>query len=133
MKNKDILPGIKLKNENSTFKVIEKFHNLFRPVTFKKSNSKVPSNLPTSCILNGIVDKEIFSNHKFLLLKKVYILFEYDDDLRIAGSREIKDFYINLEPWEDYDFCVFDESYDWCIGVTHNDDVFLVDPKGKFT
>lgn len=127
MANIDNVPGEKI-SEIQANNLIIAFRKKFRERQFKK----YPLNVPTACCLEGIKDESIFSNSTFLNLNKIYILFDYDNDLRLASPSDIKDFYNNLEPWEDYDFCLFDDTFSWCIGVTHNNDVIVVDSDGLF-
>ena len=49
------------------------------------------------------------------------------DLLRIATPLEVLDYLKNKEPWEDYDICLFDDSLEWCVGITHNDEIFVTD------
>lgn len=112
------IPGIKI-NRSQIDEVFVNFVKKFR-------EEGIPLNIPTSCCLKGEKDKEIFRSDFFLSKDNVYLFFDYDKDLRLLTAHQVLDFYENLEPWEDYDFCIFDETLKWCIGVTHNDDVIVV-------
>ena len=63
-----------------------------------------------------------FKRHLEAIVSPVFILFEYDDDLRVVRPQEVIAFVAALQPWEDYDFCVFDAELNWCLALTHNGD-----------
>lgn len=94
---------------------------------FRESNIKVPSNLPTSCTLKGLKGEKVFRSRKFLQYGHVYLYFDYTSQLLKTTPEEAVEYYKKKQPWEDYDFCIFDSELKWCIGVTHNGDVILVD------
>jgi hypothetical protein len=99
-------------------------------VKFRSKDVNIPSNLPTACQLMGEKDVDIMNSSNYLKLNKVYYYFDSSNQLFEASPKEISDYYNSRQPWEDYDFCIFDSDMKWCIGITHNDDVILVDPEG---
>jgi hypothetical protein len=90
----------------------------------------MPDNVPTACTLDGKKDSSAIKSRAFRSMKTLFVLFESPNKLYIASGEEVFQFYDRLEPWEDYDFCVYDETLNWCIGVTHNDDVLVIDQEG---
>ena len=112
---------------NEAEQVILKFLNKFR-----KKDVNIPSNLPTACQLDGLKNNNILESSKFLNIDKVFYYFDSSKQLFKASTKEITDYVKKRQPWEDYDFCIFDLEVKWCIGITHNDDVILVDPEGVF-
>ncbi len=87
----------------------------------------IPSNLPTACTLKGVKAKSINELKSFEGSEKVFVYWDEGDSLRIDKIQNIIKFWENRNPWEDYDFCIFPESLDWCIGLTHNDYCVLVE------
>lgn len=103
--------------------IINKFVRTYRGCLY----DGMPDNVPTACTLDGEKDSSVFDSEIFRSKKSLYVLFESPYELYIASGEEIFQFYHALEPWEDYDFCVYDETLNWCIGVTHNEDVLVID------
>jgi hypothetical protein len=103
--------------------IIDKFVKNYR----RNLYNGMPENVPTACTLDGTKNLDIIHTETFRLIKKLYVLFESPDELYVASGEDVLGFYDSLEPWEDYDFCVFDDSLNWCIGVTHNEDVIVID------
>lgn len=97
---------------------------------FRSKNVNIPSNLPAACQLRGIKDIDVLKASNFLNLNKVFYYFDSSNQLFEASPKEVSEYYNSRQPWEDYDFCIFDSEMRWCIGITHNDDVILVDPEG---
>ncbi|WP_028314852.1 hypothetical protein [Desulfatibacillum aliphaticivorans] len=116
-------PGIEISSQEAK-PIVEAFL-----AKFKSKDVNIPSNLPTACQLKGIKDIDVLRSSKFLNLNKIYYYFDFSNQLFETLPKEILEFYDSLQPWEDYDFCIFDSGMKWCIGVTHNDDVILVDPE----
>lgn len=118
-----IVPGRKIESDEAK-QIISNFRHAFR----RLSPQEIPDNLPTACIIEGLENQNAFDDIKFLSLDQIYILFENEQELRSTTPKLLKDYYDNRQIWEDYDFCVFDEQYLWCIGVTHNGQIFVDDP-----
>ena len=108
-------------------KIIKGFLHRFRKV----DSARVPSNLPTACILQGRKLKDISNIPN--LLRKPRIFFYLDPApcfLYLTEPESVLNYLAKRQPWEDYDICLFDESLEWCIGITHNDDIIVSDTKG---
>ena len=93
---------------------------------YRKQSPLIPSNLPTACLLEGRKARTVAD----LLLnfddQEVFVYWDQGTALRRESFRVVSKFWATREPWEDYDFCVFPRSLDWCIGFTHNDYCVLV-------
>ena len=108
-------------------KVVSDFLRRFR----KGDPRRVPSNLPTACVVEGHKDKNILKSPNFLAKQRVFFFLDPDPPLLYSADPSSVLKYLAIrQPWEDYDICLFDESLDWCIGITHNDDVIVSDVKG---
>jgi hypothetical protein len=87
---------------------------------YRKQSPLIPSNLPTACLLEGRKARTVAD----LLLnfddQEVFVYWDQGTALRRESFRVVSKFWATREPWEDYDFCVFPRSLDWCIGFTHN-------------
>ncbi len=119
-------PGIRI-DEIIAKPIISKFLKIYRI-----QDPTIPSNLPTCCILEGIKNSLVLYSNKFLSYKKVYLLYEPSKQLYEVSPPNFLDYLRIKQPWEDYNMCVFDEDMTWCIGVTHNDDVIVVDTENYF-
>lgn len=118
-------PGSQVAKERAK-PIIDKFIRAYRGCLY----DGMPENVPTACTLDGEKDSGAIDSENFRSMKSLYVLFESPNELYIASGEEVFQFYDGLEPWEDYDFCVYDETFNWCIGVTHNEDVLVIDKKG---
>lgn len=58
--------------------------------------------------------------------KKIYFYLERQNKLYLTYYSKICDYVENLEPWEEIDGYVFDESYEWIIAITHEDNKSLI-------
>ncbi len=92
----------------------------------------IPSNVPTACTLVGYEDEHLFQSRRWPDHESLYVLFEYPRELRQASGEAVKEFLRSKEPWEDYDLCIFGTNLSWCVGVTHNAKVLVVDEYGFF-
>jgi hypothetical protein len=92
-----------------------------------KELNNIPSNLPTACTLDGIEDNRVFESEQFLSTPEVLVLFEYPREVFVASPEGVLDFIRSKEPWEDHDICVFPRDLAWCVGLTHNEKIFVVD------
>jgi hypothetical protein len=117
-------PGVEIEAEKAQ-PIISEFLDKFR-----EKDVSIPSNLPTSCQLEGKKNNDILSSLKFLNYDKVFYYFDASNQLFEASPNELSEYFNKRQPWEDYDFCIFDPEMKWCIGITHNDDVILLDPEG---
>lgn len=116
------LPG-RLIPEEIAAAAIEKFE-----ARYKMNNARgFADNVPAACALQGRRDSNYLDNEAFRNRRLVFFYFDNPAMLREANPGEIAEYYRKREPWEDYDFCVFDESLKWCVGVTHNDDIIVVE------
>lgn len=55
-------------------------------------------------------------------------IFMYHERLKtlyLTSFEEIYTYIEQLEPWEDIDCLVFDEEFNWFMGITHDDSVLL--------
>jgi hypothetical protein len=65
-------------------------------------------------------DSSIFSSPDFLKYDTLY--FSNGDSgkyLHKAKPSEIFNFFSKMQPWDDGNYYIFDEEYDWCIIFTH--------------
>lgn len=99
---------------------LSEFRSRFRP------KQEIPDNVPTACLLRGERDSEVLNSAEFLRHGVVHVMFEYDEQVRVATASEVAKYVAERQPWEDYDFCVCDPALSWCVGVTHNEDVIVV-------
>ena len=91
-------------------------------------NKNMEAIVPMACRLLGEAEEAsslIKNNQVFDDALRVFALFENIDVLRKATFGEVRRYIDVKEPWEDYDILVFDESFEWYLGFTHNDAVLL--------
>ena len=96
---------------------------------FRGSGPEVVSNLPTACTLKG---KELRRKDVLELFDKAtdcYVYWDSNQELREESIERVMEFWMNREPWEDYDFCVFPKSLSFCLGFTHNHRIILKETK----
>lgn len=86
------------------------------------------SNVPYACALDGILRPDIFQEDWFLSAARLYAFFEHPVEVFETTPDQVIEFTEKKEEWEDYDFCLFDESMNWCVCSTHNGDLLFVAP-----
>lgn len=99
---------------------LSEFRSRFRP------RQDIPDNVPTACLLQGDRDPEVLKSPEFLRHDVVHVMFEYNEQVRVATAIEVARYVEERQPWEDYDLCICNPALTWCIGVTHNEDVIVV-------
>jgi hypothetical protein len=110
-----------LLNENSKFPIIEKFKAIF-----------VDEDFPERILLSN----HLKHKDKVLPLKtlrtlevpnpdNVYLYHERLGEMYETDLDSVYSYLEQLEPWEDVDLILFDNSFTWYICVTHNDSVIL--------
>ena len=76
-----------------------------------------------------LMPDEVFANFDLVPIynrEEVIIFFEnYHIMMKSSWGKAIA-FLKEREPWEDFDVCIFDESMDWCVALTHNDEIKAV-------
>jgi hypothetical protein len=96
---------------------IHVFVSKFRP----RTGSTVASNIPTACLLQGEEVDEITAALPPKGDAAVFTFFENTSEVYCTTWAAVLQYLQKREPWEDYDICVFDESLDWCFGISHED------------
>lgn len=61
----------------------------------------------------------------------LFFYLERTEELYIAGYGEICSYISSLEPWEEIDAVIFDQTMDWTIAVTHEDFSILIGLPGR--
>ena len=122
------LPGILIKNSSAAL-IIQRFRKAYRVYTDER-----PSNIPTWCTFpegRQITWDEFYTKLKELSTdKRMYFYREGGDHekytLKHATATEIEVFFTTRQPWQDKDYYIFDESFRYCIAITHDDDIIFV-------
>ena len=105
-----------------SIEMIEKFRSKYRG-----TDKHWADNVPTACTLNGALNHSVFTLKSFCKKKEVYFLVEYwPRELRVTTPQKIIEFHNSQKNWEDHDYCIFDATLSWCVGVTHNEDIIVV-------
>ncbi len=115
-KMKHTMPEIltaNLKNASLIKNFLKKYRN--------SGSSKEAFNIPTACTLSGKKGKKLTDIKSFSGDEEVFIYWDEGELLRKDKLKNINEFWESREPWGDYDFCIFPESLNWCIGFTHNE------------
>ena len=107
-------------------RVISDFLLRFR----KTAASQSPSNIPTACVLRGRKFRDLLIPPKLLEKHQILFFLESASILNVVDPSAVVHYFEERKPWEDYDICLFDESLEWCIGITHNGDTIITDAEG---
>lgn len=119
------LPGVEMSSSVAK-NILAKFRSVFRPA----GTVMIPSNIPTACLLRGRKDHNVLNTSQFLKHQTIFFVIEGTHTvIRSARPCEIVNYIKKREPCEDYDICLFDSSFSWCVGITHNDDIVIVENK----
>jgi len=100
----------------------EAFLARFRTV----SPAAVASNIPTACVLKGRRTPDYLNSRYFLTRKSVFFYLDSQEGLHQTEPAEVLQYLSTREPWENYDICLFDETLEWCVGITHDNYVIVV-------
>lgn len=105
------------KSEQILGKFKERFINESYPerILFINHLNKIEKTIPVEELRNVKLPQEynIYMYHE--RLKTVYL----------TSFEEICMYIEQLEPWQDVDCLVFDEGFEWFLGITHNDTILL--------
>ena len=104
--------------EETRREVIARFRSVFR-----RTGPETPANLPTACTFPFALDEDPAVALHSRTAREVFVLFEHSADLRRTSVPQLLSFLKERQPWENTDICVFDDTFSWCVGLTHNDRV----------
>ena len=80
----------------------------------------ISDSVPIACRLRPEEQADELQATWLLQAQKLIVYLEnYDLMVRATATAALR-FFSELEPWEDIDACLFDDSMDWCAAVTHN-------------
>lgn len=101
-------------------KILKRFISLY------VDQKKIPQYTLLWNSLKDEIDTRCFSFSRlvslsFLKYKTLFLYNEREKALYQIEWKGIVDFIDGLEPWEDIDFLVFDNSFSWFAAVTHED------------
>lgn len=82
------------------------------PISCRFIPSKSADNLEEKWFSDGVTYIVYMENYE------VMILSDAKNFLKFLNERE---------PWQDYDVCIFDENLTFCVALTHNDEVKVID------
>ncbi len=125
------MPGQRLTSTLS-ISIVDKFKQTFRVLKSDPSDVR-----PSWCyfpkgkyfggeeVIASLMSKLLRLNHSLYIFKEVR---SKDNSLELfsANALAIKTFFEERQPWQDKDYYIFDDSYDWCLAITHDDDVMVV-------
>jgi len=96
--------------------VIDRFYT-----KFKREKVGLPTDLPAWCTFDkGIkIDEGILFHPALMGQQPLYIFFENGKKLYRANIEQIRVYFKEKEPWEDYDIYIFNDTMNWCIVFTH--------------
>jgi hypothetical protein len=109
-------PGEIISSGNAKL-LVENFSSEFQP----HIDSTLAGNVPMACSLEGAAISDDLSNLPISEDKKVYVFYENTNELYLTTIKAMAYYLKSREPWEDYDICIFDSSFDWCLAVSHED------------
>lgn len=70
----------------------------------------------------------VFEDKWFVQYDQLYFFNEYGNPVKLyrASPQEIHLFFVKRQPWQDRDYYIFDDTYRWCITITHDNVCFIV-------
>ena len=74
-----------------------------------------------ACSLEGDAITDDLSNLPISEDTKAYAFYENTNELYLTTIKAMAHYLKSREPWEDYDICIFDSSFDWCLAISHED------------
>jgi len=97
--------------------LVEEFSFNFRP----RMNSTLVKNVPMACSLEGTMIRDDFLNLPIPDDSQVYAFYENTDELYLTTIKDMVHYLQSRAPWEDYDICIFDPFFNWCLAISHED------------
>jgi len=119
-------PGKMISSGNAKL-LVEEFSSKFQPLI----DSTLASNVPMACSLEGAEISDDLSNLPISEDTTVYVFCENTNELYHATIKAMAHYLKGREPWEDYDICIFDSSFDWCLAASHEDRYVWVTNYGR--
>jgi hypothetical protein len=125
------MPGQLLENSLS-IRIVDRFKQTFRVLKLDPSDIR-----PSWCyfpkgkyfggeeVIESVMSNLLQFNHSLF----IYLEGTSDDnslELYATNAQEIKTFFEERFPWQDKDYYIFDDSYNWCLAITHDDAVIAV-------
>ncbi|HEY8941424.1 MAG TPA: hypothetical protein VIM59_14590 [Cellvibrio sp.] len=82
--------------------------------------------IPISCrFIPSELSKEL--EQSWFNEKERYVVYmENYEVMVLSKADDFVKFLNNREPWQDYDACIFDENLTFCIAITHNDEIKII-------
>ena len=102
--------------------LISKFKNMFVVSDYNKNNQRKSKLLWCNLSCKGkIVSIDEFAEIPIDICSKVYFYNERDDKMYQIKFLQVVQYIQELEPWEDIDCEIFDDTMTWFISITHED------------
>lgn len=121
------LPG-QLQPVDEAVKVVNQLYKLYKTDATDDSRAILPA--WCSFPKGREVSESIFEQPGFQDENLVYFYREglnsTPPTLYLATPKEVLDFFQRRQPWQDKDYYIIATSYKWCIVVTHEDNIFIV-------
>ena len=107
---------------NKAKKILKKFKDKFVVSDYNPQNQSVSRLL--WCNLSCAGESIPINEFEKINVEKNAIVFFYDEranKMFQVKYYEVADYIINLEPWDEYDAYIFDDTFKWFIAITHED------------
>lgn len=108
--------AIKIEGFNQ-IKILEEVNNYFLDKDYPEKILMINHLRDVDRILNV---EHIRSIH-FPEINNIYVYHERLKELYQTNYSSVCEYVEQLEPWEDVDLLIFNQSYKWFIAITHND------------
>lgn len=121
-------PGVEVHDEAKS-SIISRFRKQFRSPRVDKLS---PPSTPTNAFFYDAIeiDLSILLCHD-LVGRRLYLFNETFGSLCIASGKDIWQYLQERNPWEDFDFYVFEDDWHWCLTVTHHGSTHLLGSIGS--
>ncbi len=96
-----------------------------REITKEYLSSTISSSAPLACrVLGADVTVDGMAT---LVPQETQVLLYFENYGKVVRSSwmNFASFYLQREPWQDYDICAFPEVGAWCIALTHNERIVV--------
>ena len=107
---------------NESNELLDKFKEKFIVADYNLRNQRVSRLLWCNLSCEGeVIPINEFDKINVAQNTSVYFYNERENKMFRVRFSEVINLIINIEPWEEYDAEIFDDSFQWFIAITHED------------
>ena len=113
-------------DKETACELLEKFKGKFITADYNPKNQKKCWLLWANLVCKAkLISTEDFESIPLAREKKVYFYSDRDRQMFRVPFAEVCELVAGMEPWEEVDAEIFDDSYKWMIAITHEEETLV--------